>query len=78
MFFLKQALNETAYEKGLVVRGKHWLIFGKNKKQSPTMHVQERILQNRFLMPNWLFFDDVSSTDYSAWKNTYVTSVSGY
>jgi len=66
-------LNETAYGDGLVARGKHWLIFGKKTRTNPSLQGQERLLQNRVLMSNWLFFDAISSQTYDAWKN-YTTS----
>lgn len=68
-FGVDEALNETAYEQGLVVRGKHWLHFGRNTNQSPTMKARERLLQNQVLMPIWLFFDDATSMSLSTWLN---------
>lgn len=71
-----EALNETAYGKGLVARGKHFLIFGSKTNQHPTLKARERLLQNRVLVPNWLFFDDVSSTSYDDWMKKYTNVVS--
>lgn len=71
-----EALNETAYGKGLVARGKHFLIFGSKTEQHPTLEGRERLLQNRVLVPNWLFFDDVSSTSYDDWMKKYTNIVS--
>lgn len=71
-----EALNETAYGKGLVARGKHFLIFGSKTNQNPTLEGRERILQNQILVPNWLFFDDVSSTSYDDWMKKYTNVVS--
>lgn len=71
-----EALNETAYGKGLVARGKHFLIFGSKTKQHPTLQGRERLLQNQVLVPNWLFFDDVSSTSYDDWMKKYTNVVS--
>lgn len=68
-FGVAEALNETAFGEGVVARGKHWLIFGKKSKQSPTLEGRERLLQNQVLMSNWLFFDDVSSLTFDDWKN---------
>lgn len=73
---LSEALNETAYGKGLVARGKHYLIFGSIANQQPTLQGRERLLQNQVLVPNWLFFDDVSSTSYDDWMSKYTNIVS--
>lgn len=62
---------------GLVARGKHWLIFGKKSTQNPTLEGSERLLQNRVLMSNWLFFDDVSSKNFDDWK-LYTNKVREY
>lgn len=75
-FGVGEALNETAYGKGLVARGKHFLIFGSKTDQHPTLEGRERMLQNRVLVPNWLFFDDVSSTSYDDWMKKYTNIVS--
>lgn len=66
-----EALNETAYGKGIIARGKHWLIY----TGRPNQIGQERLLQNKVLMSNWLFFDDVSSMSYDAWRQRYTHSV---
>ncbi|XP_070500728.1 lysosomal alpha-mannosidase-like isoform X1 [Chironomus tepperi] len=71
-FGVGEALNETAYGgKGLIARGKHYLIYGKKTNESPTLEGRERLLQNRVLIPNWLFFDDVSSISYDDWTKKY-------
>lgn len=71
-----EALNETAFGKGLIARGKHYLIFGSQTSQQPTQQGRERLLQNRVLLPNWLFFDDVSSISYDDWSKKYTNIVS--
>lgn len=73
---LTESLNETAYGKGLVARGKHYLVFGSKSTQNPSMQGRERLLQNQVLVPNWLFFDDVSSTSYDDWMKMYTNIVS--
>ncbi|KAG5675727.1 hypothetical protein PVAND_005607 [Polypedilum vanderplanki] len=70
-FGVGEALNETAYGKGLIARGKHYLIFGKKTDEHPTLAGRERLLQNRVLLPNWLFFDDVSSISYDDWAKKF-------
>lgn len=74
-FGVDEALNETAYGQGLIVRGKHWLHFDRNTNQSPTVKARERLLQNEVLVPVWPFFDDVTSMGYSDWSSQYTNSV---
>lgn len=57
--------------KGLVARGKHWLIIGKKSTPSPTIKARERFLQNHKLLPNWLFFSDATSFQYTDWTKSY-------
>lgn len=75
-FGVGESLNETAYGKGLVARGKHWLMFGKKDNQHTTLEGRERLLQNRVLMSNWLFFNDMSNTSYDDWISKYSNIVS--
>jgi lysosomal alpha-mannosidase len=76
LYRFAEALNETAFGKGLVARGKHFLVFGAKTTQHPTLKGRERLLQNRVLVPNWLFFDNVSSTSYDDWMKKYTNIVS--
>lgn len=75
-FGVGEALNEQEYGRGLVARGKHWLVFGKRSGTQPTRKAWERLQQNEVLMANWLFFDDVSSMSFSDWSQKYTHSVS--
>ena len=70
-FGVAEALNETAFGTGLVARGKHYLIFGAKTKKSPSLEARERFLQNEILLPNWLFFNDVSSMSFDDWSKKY-------
>lgn len=70
-----EALNESSHGEGLIARGKHWLVFGKNTDQSPTVAGQERLLQNQVLMSNWLFFDSASSLTFNDWAAKYTNEV---
>ncbi|XP_035912888.1 lysosomal alpha-mannosidase-like [Anopheles stephensi] len=70
-FGVEEALNEKAFGKGLVARGKHWVIFGAKKPTSPTPEARERFLQNRVLLPNWIFFSDVTEFKYEDWQKQY-------
>lgn len=71
---MDEALNETAYGQGLIVRGKHWLHFGRNTNQSPTLKARERLLQNQLLMPVWPFFD-VTTMSFTDWSNQHTNTV---
>lgn len=52
-------------------------MFGKKENQAMgTLKGRERLLQNRVLVPNWLFFDDVSSISYDDWTKKYTNIVS--
>ncbi|XP_063709608.1 lysosomal alpha-mannosidase-like isoform X2 [Culicoides brevitarsis] len=71
-FGVAEALNEKGVDgKGLVARGKHWLVIGKKSTPSPTIYARERFLQNQKLLPNWLFFSDASKFEYGDWMKSY-------
>jgi hypothetical protein len=52
-------------------------MFGKKTTEHPTMEGRERLLQNRVLVPNWLFFDD-ASLGYDDWMKKYTNVVRIY
>ncbi|KAJ6645895.1 Lysosomal alpha-mannosidase, partial [Pseudolycoriella hygida] len=70
-FGVDEALNETAYGSGLVARGIHYLTFGSTKLPTPTMAAQERFIQLKKLLPNWLFFSDASKYTFETWQKAY-------
>lgn len=74
-FGVDEALNETAYGQGIVVRGKHWVHFGRSTNLSPSLKARERLIQNQLLMPIWPFFDDVSTMNFNDWSNQYTNNV---
>lgn len=59
-----------------MARGKHWLVFGRKNNQSPTLEGRERLLQNRVLLSNWLFFDDISARGDEIMESDYIKHVS--
>lgn len=75
-FGVDEALNETAYGKALAVRGIHYLTFGSTKQSTPTMAAQERLIQLKKLLPNWVFFSDASKYTFDVWQKTYTHIVS--
>lgn len=68
-FGVGEALNETDYGRGLIARGKHYLLIGPNNQQSK---VEERRLQLEILLSGWKFF----STEMGAVSETS-TDVNG-
>lgn len=78
-FGVGEALNETAFGKGLIARGIHYLAIGsKNPPTEPTAEANERFLQLQKHLPNWLFFSDASQLTYQNWKEYYTNIVSTY
>lgn len=76
-FGVGEALNETAYGKGLIARGKHYLVFGsKQSSGSPSVEAWERFVQLEKMLPTWLFFSNASSFSYDQWKDSYSHIVS--
>lgn len=76
-FGVSEALNETAFGKGLIVRGKHYIAFGsKDDGVSPSVTANERFIQLSKLLPGWLFFSDASKLNYTEWKDSYKNIVS--
>lgn len=71
-----EQLNETAYGRGLIVRGQHYLMFGAKDTASPSLEAQEHFLQLRILLPSWIFVSDASKHTYSEWEKTYTNIVS--
>jgi lysosomal alpha-mannosidase len=75
-FGVDEALNERAFGQGLIVRGKHYMIFGAKTTADPTLEARERFLQNQKTIPAWLFFSDASDVVYDDWRKKYNNIVS--
>lgn len=76
-FGVDEALNETAYGKGLIARGIHYLVLTTKKSNEVKIsQAAERFIQLKKLLPSWLFFSDASNLTYSAWKSTFTNIVS--
>jgi hypothetical protein len=69
-----EALNETAFGKGLVARGRHYVMAGAINGVSPNMAAQERELANRKLLSPWLFFSP-GGTSFENWRANYSMEV---
>ncbi|KAJ8898442.1 hypothetical protein PR048_003802 [Dryococelus australis] len=65
-FGVGEALNEKAFGRGLVARGKHYLVAG----NSSCTVTRERVLAQELLLAPWLFFSPVDYTSAAAasWK----------
>lgn len=63
-----EALNETAYGKGLVARGKHYLLFGPKTTQGQNMVTQERFVQLKKLLPCGIFVSNSSELTFKIWQ----------
>ncbi|XP_029732563.2 lysosomal alpha-mannosidase-like [Aedes albopictus] len=70
-FGVEEALDERAFGRGLIARGKHYVVFGSKKTSSPTLQAKERFLQNHVLLPNWVFLSDVSKFKYEDWQKRF-------
>ena len=71
-FGVEEALNETAYGTGLVVRGEHSLIIGKQSNEFVLLEKTEAI---RLALRPWIFITPVESTSYDDWKRKYKMQV---
>jgi len=69
-----EALNETAFGKGLVARGRHYVTAGAINGDSPNLAAQERELANRKLLSPWLFFSP-GGTSFEDWQAKYKMEV---
>lgn len=73
---VQEPLNETAYGKGLIARGTHYLVFNtKKSNESKISHAPERFLQLNQLLQPWTFFSDVASIPFAKWQSAYTHEV---
>lgn len=76
-FEVKEPLNESAYGKGLIVRGTHYLVFGsKDGSFKPSVQARERFAQLKVHLPSWVFFSNASDFSYDTWRTAYTHIVS--
>lgn len=67
-FGVGEALNEQAFNKGLVARGSHYLLLG-GFKQNP-LAAQERDLAQRKLLEAWTFVSPIGNYAYADIKTS--------
>nr|CAD7590765.1 unnamed protein product [Timema genevievae] len=78
-FGVEEALNETAFGKGLVARGKHYVIGGTIPPvgASPSLAALERDLAQRKLLSPWTFLSPADDFTFKQWASTYKMEYSG-
>ena len=69
-----EALNETAFDRGLLVKGQHYVIVGSTSGDSPSLAAQQRELAQRKIMSPWLFFT-TTDLQFTEWQSTYKMEV---
>ncbi|XP_053621957.1 lysosomal alpha-mannosidase-like isoform X2 [Plodia interpunctella] len=70
-FGLDETLNEEAYGVGLVVRGKHRIIFGNFRQNADELTFSERVSQlaRRWQMEPWVFLTAGDKVNKRKWQN---------
>ncbi|CAG9122907.1 unnamed protein product [Plutella xylostella] len=70
-FGVNEALNETANDKGLNVRGNHWLVLSDLKNKDSLIYERKKLLEHH-LRPQMMFADtQISKEDYLKLKNCH-------
>ncbi|KAM3955590.1 lysosomal alpha-mannosidase [Aphomia sociella] len=70
-FGLEEALNEEAYGVGLVIKGKHRIVFGNYRQNVDEQTFSERVSQSarKWLMDPWLFITSGDKLNRRKWQN---------
>ena len=71
---MAEALNEQAYGKGLIAKGKHYVMAGSTSNKSPSLAAQEREVAQQKILSPWLFFT-ATELKFEDWQNTYKMEV---
>lgn len=71
-----EVLNEVEYGKGLIVRGKSYLVFGSKQQTKPSLEAIERFIQLEKHLPGVMFFSNLRGKTYEAWKTKFINAVS--
>ena len=69
-----EPLNETAFGKGLVVIGKHWVTGGSLGVNGTAAMVEHDLIPKIALSP-WLFFTPADNISFEAWSKKYKMEV---
>ncbi|XP_057661695.1 lysosomal alpha-mannosidase-like isoform X1 [Diorhabda carinulata] len=78
-FGVGEALNETAFGKGLVARGTHYVTLGsvRENKDGKTASAQERKLIQKKLLSAWTFVSDTENLSFEQYKTKYIMEYAG-
>ncbi|XP_063226460.1 lysosomal alpha-mannosidase-like isoform X2 [Bacillus rossius redtenbacheri] len=76
-FGVGEALNETAFGKGLVARGTHYVIGGAVSGGSPSLTALERELAQRKLLEPWIFISPAKKLRFRQWASRHRMEFSG-
>ncbi|KAG5895850.1 hypothetical protein JTB14_038276 [Gonioctena quinquepunctata] len=78
-FGVGEALNETAFGQGLVVRGSHYVVLGNTDKNpdGKTVAAQERDLMQKKLLSAWTFLSPTNGLSYQQYKEKYRMKYAG-
>ena len=68
---MNEELNEKAYGKGLVVRGKHWMTI---VNSTYAARVERDLVQKMTISP-WLFFTPADDISFETWSRKYKMKV---
>ncbi|CAB3257391.1 unnamed protein product [Arctia plantaginis] len=70
-FGLEETLNEEAYGVGLVVKGKHRILFGNFRQEVDDLNFSERmsLAARKWLYEPWLFFTPGDKLNRRKWQN---------
>ncbi|KAJ9584475.1 hypothetical protein L9F63_021169 [Diploptera punctata] len=74
--WIDKPLNETAYGKGLVAIGKHWLTGGTLGSNGTAAVVEHDLIQEIALSP-WLFFTPAENITFETWSKKYKMEYTG-
>ncbi|XP_069699538.1 lysosomal alpha-mannosidase-like [Periplaneta americana] len=75
-FGVGEALNEQHFGKGLLARGRHYVMAGAIGGASPSLAAQEREVAQRKLLAPWLFFSPGGS-GFDEWQTNFKMEYSG-
>jgi lysosomal alpha-mannosidase len=70
-----EALNETAYDQGLVARGRHIVVFGSDSASSPSVTAQQRQLSQSRMVLDPLVLLSPTSLTLQEWQDNFYTEV---
>ncbi|XP_049857125.1 lysosomal alpha-mannosidase-like isoform X1 [Schistocerca gregaria] len=77
-FGVGEALNETAYGKGLIARGQHYIVAGAIKTfKNISLAAQERMLIQQKVLAPWIFLAPADDICFEQWQETYKMEYSG-